>query len=152
MDLVPIGMVGDAHPEAITGAPRGVVGEPMDSSASLSSGSARNTGSGTDVPAGPSRATSKQNDLRRMSKDHTVDLALVREACDTHRHFGQRQAERPFSGSGLGFGPRLWASPLVLRLGLAWARQSPIDNRCILVTSRGGPPMATYKQDDENYF
>src|ERR1700728_3140054 len=41
----------------------------MDSNASRSSGSARNTSSGTGLPVGPSRATSKQNDLRRMSND-----------------------------------------------------------------------------------
>src|ERR1017187_5502926 len=44
-------------------------GRPMDSNASRSSGSARNTSSGTGLPAGPSRAISKQNDLRRMSND-----------------------------------------------------------------------------------
>ena len=41
----------------------------MESIASRSSGSARNTSSGTDLPVDDSIATSKQNDLRRMSKD-----------------------------------------------------------------------------------
>ena len=54
-------------------------GWPMDSSASRSSGSARNTSSGTGLPVGSSRATSKQNDLRRMSNECAVDLALVSE-------------------------------------------------------------------------
>src|SRR5271169_2048965 len=44
-------------------------GWPLDSNASRSSGSARNTSSGTGLPVGPSRAISKQNDLRRMSND-----------------------------------------------------------------------------------
>src|SRR5580704_16328910 len=44
-------------------------GRPADSNASRSSGAARNTSSGTGWPAEPSRATSKQNDLRRMSND-----------------------------------------------------------------------------------
>src|SRR5580700_2136252 len=51
----------------------------MDSSTSRSSGSARNTSSGTGWPVGPSRATSRQNDLRRMSYDHAVDLCLTSE-------------------------------------------------------------------------
>jgi hypothetical protein len=45
----------------------------------VSSGSARNTSSGTGLPAGSSRATSKQNDLRRMSNDCAVNLVLVCE-------------------------------------------------------------------------
>jgi hypothetical protein len=51
----------------------------MDSNASRSSGSTRNTSSGTGSPVGPSRATSKQNDPRRMSNDCALDLDLVRE-------------------------------------------------------------------------
>src|ERR1700691_794773 len=51
----------------------------MDSNASRSSGPARNTSSGTGLPVESSRATSKQNDLRRMSNDRAVDLALVSE-------------------------------------------------------------------------
>src|ERR1022692_1234641 len=44
-------------------------GRPVGSNASRSSGSARNTSSGTGLPAGPARAISKQNDLRRMPDD-----------------------------------------------------------------------------------
>jgi hypothetical protein len=51
----------------------------MDSNASRSSGPTRNTSSGTGLPVESSRATSKQNDLRRMSNDRAVDLALVSE-------------------------------------------------------------------------
>ena len=51
----------------------------MDGSASRSSGSARSTSSGRDLPVGDSIATSKQNDLRRMSNDWAVDLVLVSE-------------------------------------------------------------------------
>src|ERR1700683_3941473 len=51
----------------------------MASNASRSSGSARSTSSGTGWPVEPSRATSKQNDLRRMSYDHAVDLCLTSE-------------------------------------------------------------------------
>jgi hypothetical protein len=40
---------------------------------------ARNTSSGTAFPVEPARATSKQNDRRRMSYDHAVDLALLRD-------------------------------------------------------------------------
>src|ERR1700733_11709936 len=54
-------------------------GWPMDNSASRSPGPARNTSSGTGLPVGPSRATSKQNDLRRMSNECAVDLVLVSE-------------------------------------------------------------------------
>src|ERR1700678_2848428 len=51
----------------------------MDSNASRSSGPTRNTSSGTGLPVESSHATSRQNDLRRMSNDRAVDLALVSE-------------------------------------------------------------------------
>src|SRR5580692_10193298 len=54
-------------------------GRPWESNAARSSGLARNTSSGTALPFEPSRATSKQNDLRRMSYDHAVDLCLTSE-------------------------------------------------------------------------
>ena len=54
-------------------------GWPMNSNASRSSGWARNTSSGTGLPVESSQATSKQNDLRRMSNECAVDLVLVRE-------------------------------------------------------------------------
>ncbi len=50
----------------------------MDSSSSRSSGPTRNTSSGAGLLAGPPRATSKQNDLRRMSKERAVDLVTDR--------------------------------------------------------------------------
>ena len=52
----------------------------MDSSTSRSSGLARNTSIGTGWPAGSARATSKQNDLRRMSNECAVDLAVLRDS------------------------------------------------------------------------
>ncbi len=71
----------EQDPQLLTGRDeRAKNGWPIDSSASRSSGSARSTSSGTGLPAGPSRATSKQNDLRRMSNECAVDLALVSEA------------------------------------------------------------------------
>jgi hypothetical protein len=51
----------------------------MDSNASRSSDSARNTSIGMGLPLGFSTATSKQNDLRRMSNEYAVDLVLVSE-------------------------------------------------------------------------
>src|SRR3984885_11485072 len=51
----------------------------MASSTSRSSGSARSPSSVTGWPVEPSRATSKQNDLRRISYDHAVDLCLTSE-------------------------------------------------------------------------
>jgi hypothetical protein len=50
-------------------APEAKNGRPMVSNDSRSAGSARNTSSGTGLPAAPSRAIGKQNDLRRMSND-----------------------------------------------------------------------------------
>ena len=44
------------------------------------SGSARNTSSGTGLPFEASVATSKQNDLRRMSNEWAVELSLIRDS------------------------------------------------------------------------
>ena len=52
----------------------------MDSNASRSPGSAGNTSRATGLPVACSNATSKQNDLRRMSNDHAVDLVLISDS------------------------------------------------------------------------
>jgi hypothetical protein len=54
-------------------------GWPTDSNTWRSSGSARNTSRGTDVPEGDAIATSRQNDRLRMSNECAVDLVLVSE-------------------------------------------------------------------------
>src|SRR3984957_18682909 len=82
-------------------------GWPMDSSSLRSSGPARNTSSGTGLPAGPSHATSKQNDLRRMSNECAVDLVLVSEpstrtvTSGSARH-SVRTRSRMSSGTSMG--------------------------------------------------
>src|ERR1700761_672992 len=55
-------------------------GWPADSSASRSPRRARSTRSGTAWPVEPSVATSRQNDLRRMSNEYAVDLCLMSES------------------------------------------------------------------------
>ena len=55
-------------------------GWPVDSHALRSSGLARNTMSGTSLSAASCHATSKQNDLRRMSYDRAVDLSGTRDS------------------------------------------------------------------------
>ena len=71
-------------------------GWPMDSNASRSFGSTRNTSSGTASPVVPSTATSKQNDRRRMSNDRAVDRALI---------LTRRRASSPRAAPGRARGP-----------------------------------------------
>ncbi len=78
-DLLPVRAVGEQHHDAITAGSRCEERVRLDSNASSSSGSARNTSRGTGLPVESSTATSKQNDRRWMSNDRAVDLALVRE-------------------------------------------------------------------------
>src|SRR6201996_1225235 len=55
-------------------------GCPAASSASRSPARARSTSSGTARPVEPSVATSRQNDLRRMSNEYAADLFLINES------------------------------------------------------------------------
>src|SRR3984885_4434109 len=80
---------------------------PVDSSSPRSSGSARNTSRGTGLLAGPSQATSKQNDLRRTANECAGDLVLVSEpgtrpgASGSARH-SVRTRSRMSSGTSMG--------------------------------------------------
>ena len=73
-DLLPVGVVGEQHPDAITAGSRGEERVADRQQCVAFVWVARNTSSGTGLPSGPSRATSKQNDLRRMSNEYAVDL------------------------------------------------------------------------------
>ena len=79
-DLLPVRVVGEQHRDAITAGARGEERVANDNNTSRSPGSTRNTSSGRGLPVGFSTATSKQNDLRRMSNECAVDLALVRDS------------------------------------------------------------------------
>jgi hypothetical protein len=79
----------------------------MDSNASRSSGSARNTIRGMALPVDDSVATRRQNDLPRMSNECAVDLVLVNDwsmrtvTSGSARH-NARTRSTIFSGTSIG--------------------------------------------------
>ena len=116
-DLLPVGVVGEPHPDAITAGSWGEKRVANGQQRVAFVGSARNTSSGTGLPVGPSSATSKQNDLRRMSNECAVDLDLVSEASTrtvTSGSARHRALTRSRMSSGISMGELARASLAVL--------------------------------------